>query len=252
MHLLFIDESGSLSPVGKNKPDDKFILGGIIISEDTWFKVDADLRSLKKRYNVEKEIKWRYFYQHKDKQTSISHLNDQQKEQFRTDIFTIIAKYKSIKIISAIADVGLCYERSHINSDDDLYWFAYKRLIERFQYYLQDLSREAGTKMNGIAICDHRERRQDTRLQGMHYRMMHGKEAHTSSFANILEGVFIVPSHFSTGIQLADMVAGGIYRWYAKGDDRFFGQFSKRIRRSPTGKMDGYGIVTIHKKKTPC
>ena len=57
MHLLFIDESGSLSPVGKNQPDDKFVLGGIIISEDTWFKVDADLKPLKKRYNVEKEIK---------------------------------------------------------------------------------------------------------------------------------------------------------------------------------------------------
>jgi hypothetical protein len=246
MHLLFIDESGSLSPVGKNKPDDKFVLGGFIISEDTWFKVDADLKSLKKRYNVEMEIKWRYFYQKKDKSTSISHLNEQEKEQFRTDIFSVIAKYKSIKIISAIADIGLCYQRSHINSDDDLYWYAYKRLIERFQYYLQDLSREAGAKMNGIAICDHRERKQDKRLQNMHYKMMHGQEQHISKFANILEGVFIVPSHYSTGIQLADMVAGGVYRWYAKNDDRFFNQFYQRIRKSPSGNIEGYGIVKIH------
>lgn len=246
MHLLFIDESGSLSPVGKNKPDDKFVLGGIIISEDTWFKIDADLKALKKRYTIEKEIKWRYFYQNQNKQTSISHLNKKQKEQLRTDIFSIIAKYKSIKIISAIADIGLCYQRSHINSDDDLYWFAYKRLIERFQYYLQDLSREAGSKMNGIAICDHRERRQDKRLQNMHFRMMHGKEAHTSHFANILEGVFIVPSHFSTGIQLADMVAGSIYRWFARNDDRFYSQIAGRIRTGPNGKVDGYGIVKLH------
>lgn len=246
MHLLFIDESGSLSPMEKHKPEDKFVLGGIIISEDTWFKIDADLKALKRRYTIEKEIKWRYFYQNKDKQTSVSHLNEGQKEQLRTGIFSIIAKYKSIKIISVIADVGLCYQRSHINSDNDLYWFAYKRLIERLQYYLQDLSREAGSKMNGIAICDHRERRQDKRLQDMHYKMMHGQEEHTSSFANILEGLFIVPSHFSTGIQLADMVAGSIYRWFAKNDDRFYSQIAGRIRTGPNGKVDGYGIVKLH------
>ena len=100
--------------------------------------------------------------------------------------------------------------------------------------------------MNGIAVCDHRERKQDRRLQNMHYRMMHGQEAHTSSFSNILEGVFIVPSHFSMGIQLADIVSGGIYRWFAKGDDRYFRQITERIRTSPKGKMEGYGIVKLH------
>jgi len=247
MHLLFIDESGSLSPVGKQKPDDKFVLGGTIISEDTWFKIDADLKIIKKKYAVKKEIKWRYFYQARQKQTAISHLSKELKEQLRTDIFGIITKYKSIKLISVLADVEFCYNRSHINSDDDLYWFAYKSLIERFQYYLQDLSREAGGKMNGIVICDHRERRQDARMQSMHYKMMHGHEEYTSSFANILEGLFIVPSHYSTGIQLADMVAGGIYRWFAKNDDRFYRQIRSSIRTRPDGNISGYGVVTLHK-----
>jgi hypothetical protein len=246
MHLIFIDESGTLSPIGKHTPDDKFVLGGIVISEDTWFKVDSDLKSLKKRFKVELEVKWRYFYQSKDKTTSISHLDAQAKEQFRNEIFGIISKYKSIKIISAIAEVSNCYMKSYIKSDDELYWYAYKQLIERFQYYLQDLSREAGTKMNGIVICDHRERKQDKRLQIMHYKMMHEQTEFTSSFSNILEGVFIVPSHFSTGIQLADMIAGGVYRWFAKNDDRFFRQFYTRIRKSPDGNIEGYGIVRIH------
>lgn len=246
MHLLFIDESGSLAPKAKYTEGDKFVLGGISISEDTWFKVDVDLKALKKKYAVSEEIKWRYFYTEKGKKTSLSSLDEKQKEQFRKDIYSIITRYKSIKIISVVADVGLCYQRVHIQSDDDLYWYAYKRLTERFQYYLQDLTKEAGCKMNGIVVCDHRERKQDKRLEDMHYKMMHGQEEYTSSFANILEGVFIVPSHFSTGIQLADMVAGGIYRWFAKEDDRFFKQIYERIRTSPNGKIDGYGIVKLH------
>jgi len=246
MHLLFIDESGSLSPKGKHRPDDKFVLGGIIISEDTWFKIDADLKALKKRYAVEKEIKWRYFYQNKDKLTPISHLDADQKEQLRTEIFGIIARYKSIKIISVVADVSQCYLKPYIRSDDELYWYAYKQLIERFQYYLQDLTKEAGGKMNGIVICDHREHRQDKRLQDMHYKMLYGQQRYASHFDNILEGVFIVPSHFSTGIQFADMVAGSMYRWYAKNDDRFYGQIRGRIRTGPDGRIDGYGIVKLH------
>lgn len=246
MHLFFIDESGSLSPPGKQRPEDKFVLGGVIISESTWFKINADLKQLRKKYHVTGEIKWRYFFAHKNKETPLSHLSPELKEQFRTDLYRIINQYKSIKVISVIADVNQCYQRSHINNIDDLYWFAYKRLTERFQYYLQDLSREAGGKMNGIVICDHRERRQDTRLQTMHYKMMHSEEDFTSRFGNILEGVFIVPSHFSTGIQLADMIAGGVYRWFGKEDDRFYRQFESRIRASSSGRVEGYGIVKLH------
>ena len=246
MHLLFIDESGSLSPMGKQRSDDKFVLGGIIISESTWFKVDSDLKQVRKKYTITGEIKWRYFFTKEGKKTSFSHLNSEEKEQFRSDIYDIIRRYKSIKIISVIADVNQCYDRTHINNDNELYWFAYKRLTERFQYYLQDLSREAGIKMNGIVICDHRERGQDKRLQDMHYKMMHEQDSHTSKFENILEGVFIVPSHFSTGIQLADMVAGSVFRWYARGDDTFYNKIQERVRKSPSGKVDGYGVVKLH------
>ena len=76
MHLLFIDESGSLVPIGKQSPEDRFVLGGIIISEDTWFKIDADLKVLRRKYKIEKEIKWRYFYTSRNKETSLSHLGD--------------------------------------------------------------------------------------------------------------------------------------------------------------------------------
>ena len=100
--------------------------------------------------------------------------------------------------------------------------------------------------MNGIVICDHREKRQDRRLQNMHYKMMLDEEEYTSKFGNILEGVFIVPSHFSTGIQLADMVAGSVYRWFSKNDDRYYKQIYSRIRKSPSGKAEGYGIVKLH------
>ena len=58
MHLLFIDESGSLAPIGKHCPNDKFVLGSIIISESTWFKVNENLNYLKRnKYKIHNSIR---------------------------------------------------------------------------------------------------------------------------------------------------------------------------------------------------
>ncbi|MHB8385172.1 DUF3800 domain-containing protein [Metallibacterium sp.] len=55
------------------------------------------------------------------------------------------------------------------------------------------------------------------------------------------------PSHQSIGIQFADMVAGAVYRKYAKGDDRFFDQIVASFRASPRGEINGFGIVHFPK-----
>ena len=64
-----------------------------------------------------------------------------------------------------------------------------------------------------------------------------GKQGSEDKF--VLEGIFIVPSHFSTEIQLADMVAGSIHRWFAHSNDRFYKQVSGRVRTNQNGKAQG-------------
>jgi hypothetical protein len=50
----------------------------------------------------------------------------------------------------------------------------------------------------------------------------------------------------SFGIQLADMVAGAVYRSLKK-DMRFFKMIEGSFRTSPTGRLDGYGLVKFPK-----
>ena len=54
MHLFFIDESGTIPPLGKQGPEGRFVLGGVIISESTWFKINADLKQLKKKIQCDR------------------------------------------------------------------------------------------------------------------------------------------------------------------------------------------------------
>ena len=114
------------------------------------------------------------------------------------------------------------YKYEYVNCENDLYWYAYKQITERFQYYLQDLSRNIGSKINGIIICDHRQPKDDHQLRLLHQKLLTGSKKSFSTYQNLIEGVFLAPSHLSVGIQLADMVAGAVYRKFSRQDDRFF------------------------------
>lgn len=249
MQILFIDESGTPPPIDRIETSPLFVLGGAIIPDDFWHRVKADLEVAKREFAVTGEIKWRFFSPDNRKVHSISHLDAAQKEALRSRLFGILAKYKSIKTMSVIVDSAAAYALPYINNPDDLYWFAYKTMTERFQYYLQDISRIAGHRINGIIVCDHRAPNDDRRLQELHAKLLQGQHDAHSNYANLVEGVFIAPSHLSVGIQFADMVGGAVLRRFKANDSRFFDQIADTFRKSEQGRIEGFGLISFPKKK---
>lgn len=250
MHILFIDESGNPTPPGK--PGLKhFVLGGVIIPEEVWPKLATDLKRIKKEFSVIGEIKWRYFVAGNMKpENSLVHLPRENRDQLRLQLFHALTRYKSIKVISVIANTQLAYADPTIKNDEILYQRAYKMLTERFQYFLQDLERTSGQHVKGLIICDHRNHQQDERLRALHQQLINGSGIFTSNYSNLIEGLFMAPSHYSVGIQFADLVAGAIFRKYGADDDRFFNIISPLIRTSHTGQVEGYGLVKLPRQKT--
>ena len=123
---------------------------------------------------------------------------------------------------------------------------AYKPLTERFQYYLQDLSRASGATFNGILVCDHRNPRQDKLLRNFHQGLLKSNGRAVSKYSNLIETLFLAPSHQSIGLQYSDLVVGAILRFFEKGDEKWYSEIHKSIRRHPySGKIDGYGLVKI-------
>jgi hypothetical protein len=249
MQMLFVDESGTPPPVDRPEASPIFVLGGAIIPDDYWHRVKADLDRAKARHNVVGEIKWRFFSPDSRKQHSLSHLDAAGKEALRTELLGVLARYKSIRTIGVIVDAQRAYRLNFVNSPDDLYWYAYKTLTERFQYYLQDISRISGQRINGIIVCDHRAPKDDKRLQELHAKLLSNNHATSSKYNNLVEGVFIAPSHLSVGVQFADLVAGAILRKEKAGDTRFFDQIVDTFRKSEDGRIDGYGLITFPKRR---
>ena len=249
MQILFIDESGTPPPVDKVENSPLFVLGGAIIPDEFWHRVKADLDAAKREFGVKGEIKWRFFSPDNRKAHPMSHLDSAAKEALRSRVFGILSKYKSIRSMSVISDTAAAYALPYVNSPDDLFWYAYKTMTERFQYYLQDISRIAGQRINGIIVCDHRAPRDDRRLQELHSSLLLGRHDSHSNYANLIEGVFIAPSHLSVGIQLADMVGGAVLRHFKADDSRFFDQIAGTFRKSDKGQIEGYGLIDFPKRR---
>lgn len=250
MQILFVDESGTPPPPNKQDDAQYFVLGGLVVPEDFWSKLAADLRRLKSQFGITGEIKWRYFAPQKPGATthSLSHLSKEQKETLRSKLYEAIGGYKSLRIICVVTNVAAAYKLSYITNADELYWYSYKQLTERFQYYLQDLERTVGERVHGIVVCDHRAPKDDQRLRELHHQLLTGGKSTVSRYANLIEGLFIAPSHLSVGVQFADMVAGAVFRHFKNNDSRFFKQIEPSFRRSANGRIEGYGLVKFPKK----
>jgi hypothetical protein len=136
-----------------------------------------------------------------------------------------------------------------VGSQDDVYNLCFKSATERFQYHLQDVSRSAGGRPEfGIIVCDHRNTMDDKRLRTHHQRLLHTTAANTANYRNLIEGVFLTPSNHSIGIQIADLVAGAVWRHFERNDSRWFEALQPSFRTSSTGEIEGYGLVKIPKR----
>lgn len=248
MLFCFADESGSPPKPGQRGRPPYFVIAGVFIPITQWHEIARQVQLLKDRpdYRIRGEIKWRYFgASNNDPKNTVAHLFPGQKDAFRRQFFQILKQRNSIKAVAAVAKIDECYAQQYINDEHDLYGYTYKAVSERFQYFLQDLSRQVGAPQYGIVVADHRGRTDDARFRQVHQKLIHASTPFISNYANLAESLFISPSHHSVGIQFADMIAGAIGRRYNSDDPHWFDDIRPMIRAKHNGDIDGFGIVKV-------
>lgn len=250
MYILFLDESGTAPASAESAKGQRyFVIGGLTIPAGEWKGVAAKLHGLKTRYRLYGELKWRFFSPgNHDDENPMRAMEFAQRDQIRREALGIVTSVKSIRVIAAVASIPAAFAMDSVNDADDLYRLTYKTVTERFQYYLQDMRQQTGLEQCGIVVCDHRGPDSDRSLRRHHHRLVDAPGLFTSRYENFVETVFFAPSHLSVGLQLADIVAGSVWRKYERDDDRFYGLIEPAVRRSPGGNVDGFGIIKVPKR----
>ncbi len=221
MHILFVDESGTAPEPAHAEKSPKFVLGGIVISEKTWPKLRDELEIVKRKYSVDGEIKWRYFHRSQTlHHETLEHLSARNRDRLRVDLFSILKRYPSAKVIACVVDPVHAYKQNLFQTADDLYHHAFGLITKQFVSYLTELSDRHGLNARGLVVADSRSTRQDSRLRTFHHLEI--TEGKAKGFEMLVEGLFLVPSDLSVGIQFADLVAGAIFRKHVRYDSEFW------------------------------
>lgn len=87
-------------------------------------------------------------------------------------------------------------------------------------------------------------------MREQHERLVHeDRNEYASTYDNFIESIFLSPSHMSIGIQLADIVAGAIWRFYEKNDNRWINLIKSAFRTNKQGGIDGFGVARFPKRE---
>lgn len=152
-------------------------------------------------------------------------LNRDQRQQFAIDILNAVRRISDARFIACEIDKAKAYSRVDITRPDQIYNQGILLAMERIQYLL------AAKKSRGVIIQDSREYQQDMRLRSF-YGSLISKGSYWTSFPNIVEGVFLSPSDYTIGLQVADFCVGAVAKTSKLArhrEPKFFNEITNKI-----------------------
>lgn len=204
----------------------------------------AEFNRAIKAKKVKGEIKWRYFGpENDDPDNPMVHLSFKERSRLRLQLLAIVTKRRSIRLVATRTKVAEAWDLKYIETKTHIYHYTYKQTVERLNYALQDVSRITGATHRGVLIADHRGASDDKYIRQYHASMTETESAFTSTFKHFVERVMLTDSAHSIGIQLVDLCAGAIGRYFNKSEQEWFNLLRGNIRSHPKKGVDGYGIV---------
>jgi uncharacterized protein DUF3800 len=223
MHLLFMDESGQLSERRF------FALGGVALRDRDWH----ELRDLwqttlaEQSWPPDREVKWHG-------------IRTGEVPPSLADAIVGALGRSPVRCYVTLLDIALGTSTTpeFFRSDEDTYATGLMFLAERFQLLL-----EANDDV-GMIVVDSRFREQDVRLRRFFADLTKDGSPY-SRLDRIVEGLFLGPSHYSIGLQCADLVCA-ITAAAERGNGQARGYLKTLLPRfathPATGQLEGVGI----------
>lgn len=227
MHLLYLDESGHAS----DPQSDFFVLAGFSVFERQTHWLEAAMTPIAARFNAAnpKEVEfhgapmrggkddWRRFLPAERVQAVVDILALLANRQLQPRVFVSVIEKKLMAPEQILAK-------------------SFENLAVQFDAYLASFWQRKKQAERGLVIFDKTDYEQ--KLQSLSHLFKH--EGHTNGrLRNFAEVPLFLDSKASRLIQLADMIAYWVFRYYQSGDDRGFKMIAPYIY-SHGGVAHGY------------
>jgi hypothetical protein len=232
MHFLYLDETGISD---KNK---HFILGGAIIGEDDWKRVNDEITDLKKQHlqSVYIDLKG---LRRKNKEfistktpNPFFHLNPDILEEFSESLFDIIFG-SNITYIASIINKDKHNEK--YTHPKDPYLLSYEFLIERFDNFLKE------NNSYGTIYIESSNKSLMSNLNKAHNKYV----SNGTSFQKldkIIESCHFVYGPRNNFAQISDLFINAVFKTVEYRNPIYYEKYKPFIYCNKTGERTGYGI----------
>lgn len=235
MHLLYLDDSGSVN----NAADRHVILAGVAVFERLpyWFSSHLDViaRDVAPEFWQELEFRGVDIFSGRKRWRKIKR---DVRENAYIDALAVLARSSQVRLF------GAAIHKAAISPEDPME-YAFEQLINRFDRFLARLHRMNDTQ-RGIVILD--KSSYETSLQGLarEFRL----DGHRwGQLHNIGETPLFVDSRATRMIQLADLLAYALRKYYENGQAMYFDRVAHRFD-SAGGVV--HGLVHYTPAGSPC
>ena len=226
MYLLFLDESGIPGQ------DGIFALGGVAIRADRWNEVKQRFGTCLEEsgWPADREYKWSEIVGGSGAAESASYA-----------VYECLGNLPLHCLVTVLYTEGENPEfRDRYFADaDTIYRTALTFVAERFQRFL------AHHDSHGVIVLDSRQYNEDDHIR-RYFDRIHEEGTDFAELDRIVDGLLLGPSHFSLGLQLADLVVGPTRASQFQGlgaASRSFRALKPNFMTHPdTGKLDGVGL----------
>jgi hypothetical protein len=227
VRLLFLDESGRLDQGGL------FALGGVAVRDRDW----PALRELwqktlrERRWPLDREVKWHGIRKGDVPPTLADALFD----ALAAAPFTW---YVAVMDLERGPTEFPPETHQFFRSPEDVYATALMFLAERFHHLLEEEDDV------GLIVVDSRFREDDMRLRRFFGELTDEGTPYTK-LGRIVEGLFLGPSHYSVGLQCADLVVAATAaaeRGVGQGGGYLKKLLPRFARHPASGELEGVGL----------
>lgn len=210
MHLIYLDDSGS----ARNKSEDFFVLGGLSVFERQGYWLAKAVDDLLKTVFP---VDWSSVELHASPILSGSKrwraVPKVQRLDFLVQALTLVARSprRSVRVF------GAAVSKTKLDANDPVL-HAYEQVVSRFDQFLGRLHKDGETQ-RGIVIFDKSSSEADLqRVSATYIDAGH----RWGVLRNIVEVPLFLDSRASRLVQLAELIAFAVYRYFEKGDSRLF------------------------------
>lgn len=234
MYLLFIDESGTPELKKTTTPDGNslfFVLGAAFIHVKELERLEVKLQAIKKQFfkDIFTEIKYSIRAEKLISGMSIS--------SFRETVYKCISE-ANITFFGVQQNKHFCWKEGLITSKDDTYLMSFQHLISLVNSHMF----RKRIKDPITVFIDAMDDSHDLKV----YKAYKYALENESLFKNFDKSRFspsinFVKSKFTLGLQVADLVAGALWRGLETGDKSYSSTLKKSFPSSDNGNPLGYG-----------